>query len=194
MSAMDRIMKSIVGGMSIKTKQKMMLNMMPMMMEDVTMAETMVKMVPLMADQISLLDVFTVLKKFFPHILNGVSSMTELINRWDEISPKLAAKLPEMMAKMMPLMELMVPKIMAWLMPLMMTEQLKQRVEDCAERMIPKMMAEENLRDTMPEMMAKFMPQCLSNMLPHLSEEKRAVFAASMKSLLESSDQKVYSS
>ena len=66
-------------------------------------------------------------------------------------------------------------------------------MEGCAERMISKMIMDENLRDIIPEMMAKFMPKCLEHMLPYLSEEKRAAFAASMKSLMESSDQSVYS-
>lgn len=43
-------------------------------------------------------------------------------------------------------------------------------------------------------MMARIMPHWLENMLPHLSEERRAVFVASMKSILETTDQKVYSS
>ncbi len=46
----------------------------------------------------------------------------------------------------------------------------------------------------MPKIMARVMPHWLENMLPHLSEEKRAVFVASMRSILESADQKVYSS
>ena len=190
MKVMDRIMKSMVGGMSIETKQEMMLKMMPMMMEDVNMAQTMVKMVPLMADQISLLDVFNVLKKLFPRILNGVNSVAELVSRWDEIYPKLAKKLPDMMEKMMPLMELMMPKIMAWLMPLMMTEQNFQRMEGCVDRIMSKSITDEDLRETISTMMARFMPLCLENMLPYLSEEKRAVFIATMRSLLEGSKEK----
>ena len=72
MAVMDRMMKVIIGRMSIEKKQEMMLKMMPMMMTDVNMAETMVKMVPQMLDHISLLDIFQVLKKTFPHLLQGV--------------------------------------------------------------------------------------------------------------------------
>ncbi len=194
MSLMDRMMKSMVGGMSIEKKQEMMLKMMPMMMEDVNMAETMVKMVPLMADQISLLDVFNVLKKLFPLILKGVNSMAELMIRWDEIFPKLVRKMPELMEKMMPVMELMMPKIMARVMPLMLTDQNMQRMEDCAERIAPKMMENEKLKEVMPEMIARIMPHWLENILPHFSEERRAVFVASLQSILENTDQKVYSS
>jgi len=194
MSLMDRMMKSMIGGMSIEKKQEMILKMMPMMMEDVNMAETMVKMVPLMADQISLLDVFNVLKKLFPRILKGVNSMAELMNRWDEIFPKLVRKIPELMETMMPIMELMMPRIMAKVMPLMLTDQNMEIMEGCAERMAPKMMENENLREIMPEMMARIIPHWLENMLPHLSEERRAVFVATMKSTLESTDQKVFSS
>ena len=186
MSLMDRMMDSIVGGMSIEKKQKMMLQMMPMMMEDVNMAETMVKMVPVMADQISLLDVFTVLKKLFPRILTGVSSMAELLNRWDEIFAKLVRKMPE-------LMEMMMPKFMAKVLPSMMTEQNMQRMEDCTKRIAPKMMKNADIREIMSEMMSRMMPHWLENLLPHLTEEKRAAFVASLKSLLESSDQRVLS-
>jgi hypothetical protein len=187
-------MKPMIGGMSIEKKQDMMLKMMPMMMEDVNMAETMVKMVPLMADQISLLDVFNVLKKLFPLILKGVNSMAELMNRWDEILPKLVRKMPELMGKMMPMMELIMPRFMARVMPLMLTDQNMDRMEDCAERMAPKMMEDENLRKIMPEMMARIIPHCLENMLPYLSEEKKTVLVATLKSTLETTDQMVYSS
>ena len=194
MSLMDRTMNSIIGGMSIEKKQEMMLKMMPMMMEEVNMAETMVRMVPLMADQVSLLDVFNVLKKLLPSILKGVNSMAELMNRWDEIFPKLVRKIPELMQKMMPVMELMMPRAMARVMPVMLTDQNMERMEDCVERMLPKMMEDENLREIMPEMMVRIIPHCLENMLPHLSEEKRAVLVATLESILETTDQKVYSS
>ncbi len=143
---MDLMMKPMIGKMSIEKKQEMMLKMMPMMMEDVNMAQTMVKMVPLMADQVSLLDVFNVLKKLLPSILKGVNTVAELMNRWDEIFPKLVRKIPELMEKIMPMMELMMPKIMSRVMPLMLTDQNMERMEDCAERIAPKMMENENLR------------------------------------------------
>ena len=187
------MMDSIVGGMSIEKKQEMMLQMMPMMMEDVNMAETMVKMVPVMADQISLLDVFTVLKKLFPRILTGVNSMAELINRRDKIFAKLVRKMPELMEMMMPMIELMMPKFMARVLPSMMTEQNIQSMEDCTKRMAPKMMKNADLREIMSEMMSRMMPHWLENLLPHLTEEKRAAFVDSLKSLLESSDQRVLS-
>lgn len=68
-----------------------------------------------------------------------------------------------------------------------------QTLEGCAERIIPKMMADENLRVIMPEMMTKIMPKCLENILPQLPEKGRLDFISSMKSLLESSGQIVYS-
>ncbi len=65
MSLMENTMGYIMGKMSLERKQDMMLNMMPMMMKDVNMAETMLKMMPQMLDQISLLDIFNLLKKLF---------------------------------------------------------------------------------------------------------------------------------
>ena len=69
----DKMMASMLGRMSLEKKQEMMLKMMPMMMQDVNMAETMVKMIPIMFDQISPLDLFNLLKKLFPNILKGVN-------------------------------------------------------------------------------------------------------------------------
>ena len=62
MTLMERMMKPVIGRMSIEEKQAMMLKMMPMMMEDVNMADTMLKMVPEMLDHVTLLDLLKVLK------------------------------------------------------------------------------------------------------------------------------------
>ena len=62
MGISDKMMAAILGRMSLEKKQEMMLNMMPMMMQDVNMAETMVKMLPVMLEKISLMDIFNVLK------------------------------------------------------------------------------------------------------------------------------------
>ena len=102
MGLMENTMGYMMGKMSIERKQDMMLKMMPMMMEDVNMAETMLKMMPQMLDQISLLDIFNLLKKFFPHLLNGINTLSELAGKWDEIFPKFMEKIPEHMEKAMP--------------------------------------------------------------------------------------------
>ncbi len=112
MALMDKMMESFIGRMSLEKKQEMMLKMMPMMMKDVNMADTMVKMVPAMLDNISLLDVFNVLKKVFPHLLKGIDSVAELIARWDELFPKIMKKMPALIDKMMPIMEILFLKIL----------------------------------------------------------------------------------
>ncbi len=71
----------------------------------------------------------------------------------------------------------------------MMTEENMDRMEQIPARMAPKMMADENLNKIIPEMMARIMPHCLENCLPHLSDDRRKAFALQMNSILEASDQ-----
>ena len=189
MSLMENTMGYMMGKMSLERKQDMMLKMMPMMMKDVNMAETMLKMMPQMLDQISLLDIFNLLKKLFPHLLKGINTLSELAEKWDEIFPKLMEKIPEHMEKAMPVMEVMTPLIMGKLMPLMMTEENMDRMEKIPARMAPKMMANENLNRIIPEMMARIIPHCLENCLPHLSDDRRKDFASHLNSILEAADQ-----
>jgi hypothetical protein len=189
MSLMENTMGYMMGKMSLERKQDMMLKMMPMMMKDVNMAETMLKMMPQMLDHISLLDVFNLFKKLFPHLLKGINTLSELAEKWDEIFPKLMEKIPEHMEKAMPVMEVMMPLIMGKMMPLMMTEENMDRMEQIPARMAPKMMANENLNKIIPEMMARILPHCLENCLPHLPDDRRKDFASHLNSILEASDQ-----
>ena len=189
MSLMENTMGYMMGKMSIERKQDMMLKMMPMMMEDVNMAETMLKMMPQMMDQISLLDIFNVIKRLFPHLLNGINTLSELAEKWDEIFPKFMEKIPEHMEKAMPVMEVMMPLIMGKMMPLMMTEENMDRMEQIPAQMAPKMMANENLSKIIPEMMVRILPHCLENCLPQLSDDRRQDFASHLNSILEASAQ-----
>ena len=185
MGLSDKMMASMLGRMSLEKKQEMMLKMMPMMMQDVNMAETMVKMVPIMFDQISLLDLFNVLKKLFPHILKGVNSFAEFMARWDELVPQMIAKFPALMEKAMPVMEVMMPMMMAKIMPVMMTDEHMEFVEEMPQRMIPRMMDDENLQKLMPEMMSKVMPHCLEQMLPYMETTKKEEFVSNLKKILD---------
>ena len=189
MSLMENTMGYIMGKMSLERKQDMMLDMMPMMMKDVNMAETMLKMMPQMLDNVSLLDIFDLLKKLFPHLLKGIDSLSELAEKWDEFFPKLMEKIPELMEKAMPVMEVMMPLIMGKMMPLMMTEKNMDRMEQITARMAPKMMANENLNGIISEMMARIIPHCLDNCLPHLPDDRRKDFHSHLNSILETSDQ-----
>ena len=184
MGISEKMMAAVLGRMSLEKKQEMMLNMMPMMMQDVNMAETMVKMVPTMLDQISLLDLFNILKKLFPHILKGVNSLAEFIAKWDELVPQMIAKLPALMEKMMPVMEVVMPMMMAKILPVMMTEEHMQHMEEMPKRMATKMMAFEKLQKVMPEMMARVIPHCLNEMLPYMEESRKETFIVSMTEIL----------
>ncbi len=189
MGLMENTMGYMMGKMSLERKQDMMLKMMPMMMKDVNMAETMLKMMPQMLDHISLLDIFNLLKKLVPHFFEGISNLSELAEKWDDIFPKLMEKIPEHMEKAMPVMEVMMPMLAGKMMPLMLTEENMDRMEQIPERMAPKMMANENLTKIIPEMMARIIPHCLENCLPHLPDDRRKDFAAHMNSILAASVQ-----
>jgi hypothetical protein len=184
MGTSDKMMSAVLGRMSIKKKQEMMLKMMPMMMQDVDMAETMVKMIPMMLDQISLLDLFNALKKLFPHILKGVNSLAEFMTKWDELVPQIVAKLPALMLKMMPIMEVVMPMMMAQILPVIMTEENMRHMETIPKRMAPKMMANEKLHKLVPEMMARIMPLCLNEMLPYMDESRKEIFISSINEIL----------
>lgn len=184
MALMDKMMESFIGRMSLEKKQEMMLKMMPMMMKDVNMAETMVKMVPAMLDNISLLDVFNVLKKVFPHLLKGIDSVAELIARWDELLPKIMKKMPALIDKMMPIMEVVMPMMMDKMLLVMMTDEHKYHFDEMPKRMMPKMMANENLQKLMPEMMSMVIPHCLKEMLPYMEASKKEEFVAAMNNIL----------
>jgi hypothetical protein len=184
MALMDKMMESFIGRMSLEKKQEMMLKMMPMMMKDVNMAETMLKMVPEMLDNISLLDIFNVLKKVFPHLLKGIESVAELIARWDELLPKMMKKMPALMEKMMPIMEVVMPMMMDKMLAVMMTDEHKNNFEEMPKRMMPKMMANENLQKQMPEMMSMVIPHCLREMLPYMEASKKEEFVATMNKII----------
>ena len=189
MSLMENTMGYMMGKMSLERKQDMMLKMMPMMMKDVNMAETMLKMMPQMLDHISLLDIFNLLKKLFPRLLEGINTLADLATKWGEIFPKFMEKIPAHMEKAMPVMEVMMPVVMGKMMPLMMTEENMDRMEKIPAQMAPKMMSNENLKKIIPEMMARIMPHCLENCLPHLPDDKRKDFASRLNSIMEASDQ-----
>ncbi len=80
-------------------------------------------------------------------------------------------------------------KMMGKLMPMMMTEKNMAKMETIPERMMPRMMENENLKKMMPEMMTKVMPHCLETMLPHLSDDQRDAFKAQLQSILAESNQ-----
>ena len=185
MAMMDKMMKVIIGRMSIEKKQEMMLKMMPMMMTDVNMAETMIKMMPQMLDHISLNDIFQVLKNYFPKLLQGIHSVGEFIARWNELFPKIMKKIPEVMETMLPVMEVVMPAVMGVVLPLMMSQENLNRMEKCAEQMAPKMMKHDKLKEIIPQMMARIFPHCLENMLPLLPSDKQKKFSQSLKKILD---------
>jgi hypothetical protein len=166
---MDGMMKSMINGMSLEKKQEMMLSMMPMMMQDINMADTMIKMIPVMLDNVSLLDIFKVLKKLFPVLLKGVNSFGELIVKWDEL-------MPQIMEKMLPVMQSVMPLMMSIVIPKMCSEKNMQYMK--------KMLENENVRKTLPQMMTRMMPHCLKEMYQYIDETEKEEFKETMISIL----------
>jgi hypothetical protein len=185
MILMDKIMESMVGQLSIEKKQEMMLKMMPMMMQDVNMAETMLRMIPTMVDNISLLDIFNMLKKLFPNILKGMNSITEFIAEMDVLAPKMIQKMPQHMEKMMPIMQVLIPLMMGKVMPIMMTDKNLDIMEQCPNLLLPKMLDNKNVREHMPKMMIRMMPCVLEQMLPRIADDKKSEFIKRMQSILD---------
>jgi hypothetical protein len=70
------------------------------------------------------------------------------------------------------------PKIMGKIMPIMMTPENMEKMVKMPEKMLPKMLENENIRKIMPEMMNKVMPQCSEIMLPIVEKEKRIAFVS----------------
>ncbi len=137
MGIMDKMMDMMISRMSKEEKEDMMLKMMPKMMEGVDMAEVMPQMMSGMMKNISLDDVFNILKKLFPEILKGVTSLSEAI-------PKLMDALPKFMEKMMPAMMKMMGKDNVdggMLMPNMMMKMMPH----CLDAMFPYMPKEKRI-------------------------------------------------
>ncbi len=187
---MRKMMTPVFKSMSPEKKQAMMLGMMPMMMQDVNMAETMLKMFPAMLDQISLMDLLNVLKKLFPHLLKGVTTLGEFFARWDELVPQMLDKAPHLMERIMPFMHVMMPMMAAKIMPGMMTEENKDRMGPGMKTMCSKMLEQKPLQKTMPDMMARMMPHCLETMLPFMDEKQKEHFKQQMTNILNQNTQK----
>lgn len=60
----------------------------------------------------------------------------------------------------------------------------RAKVEQFPERMMPKMLEYDNVRQAMPEMMSIFMPHCLAGILPHMDETKREEFTAKLTGII----------
>jgi hypothetical protein len=121
--------------MSPEEKEKMMLKMMPMMMEDVNMTELMVKMMPEMLKNINALDIFNMLKNTLPNL-------SKLIKFIKENMPEaMKEKLPKMMKEMMPVTcHRLMPTMMEGLtMDNMMPSMMKEMMPDCLWHLLPKM-------------------------------------------------------
>lgn len=185
MSLMDKVMASVVGKLSLEQKQAMMLKMMPMMMQDVNMAETMLKMMPTMLDHISLLDIIQILRKIFPDLLDGVKTVSGFMAKLKEVMPQMAERIPGLMEKLMPMLEVMLPMMMGRMMPLMLTDENMDKIETFPKRLLPKMLENENIKNKMPEMMVRIMPHCLEEMLPLLPETEKAEFTKKMRALFD---------
>ena len=94
---------------------------------------------------------------------------------------------PNTLEKMYPVMEVMIPIMMSKFLPIIMADMNIERMSKFSEKVLPRMMDDDNLRKIMPEMMTNVMPHCLESMLPHVSEKGKGEFIMSMKEKLEQS-------
>ena len=163
------LMSKMISKMSPEKKQAMMLNMMPKMLEDVDVLETMVKMLPDMARNISLLDIISMLKK----LLEGIGTLKNSF-------PKLIKKMPEMME----LMSTFMPEMMGKMMPFMMENIGMDKMSKNCDKMMCRMMEVDSLKELMPQMMKKMMPVCLNVMLPHMPKDDRREFVQNMHEIM----------
>ena len=176
MGLMDRMMDRMITNMSVEEKEKMMLKMRPMMMEDLDIN----KMMPDMMVRMGRLITPTGVGVFISKAANDDEFKEELgesLNGLKERLPELAEMMRDMMAVMMSLMSatgLMnrMMNTMGSLMPVMMPMMRIMMNEK-----MPQFMAEnENVRQLMPEMMMEVMPECIDMMLPTVAPEDRAAF------------------
>lgn len=125
MSIMDKMMDRMIGKMSPKEKEGMMLKMMPMMMEDVDMSEVMAKMMPEMLKNMNALDIYNLLKNALPNLLKFIATIKENIPQTtkDKLHKVSINMMPLMCEKVMPTMmedltmDNVVPNMMNEMMP-----------------------------------------------------------------------------
>jgi hypothetical protein len=135
MGLMDKMMDKMIGRMRPEEKEKMMLKMMPMMMEDVNMTELMVKMMPEMLKNMNALDIFNILK-------NALPNLPKLIKFIKENMPEaMKERLPKMAKEIMPMAcHRVMPTMMEGLtMDNVMPYMMKEMMPDCLWHLLPKM-------------------------------------------------------
>ncbi len=180
MGLMDRMMDRMIINMSVEEKEKMMLKMMPIMMEDIDIN----KMMPDMVNRMGRLITPTGVGVFINKAASDDGFKKELgesLNGLKERVPVLAEMMRDMMPVMMSfmsasgLMDRMM-KTMGNIMPVMMP-MMREMMPVMMKEKMPEVMAEnENVRQLMPEMMMEIMPGCIDTMLPSVAPEDRAAF------------------
>jgi len=125
----------MIGKMSPEEKEKMMLEMMPMMMKDVNMTEVMVKMMPEMLKSITALDILNLLKK----ALAKLPELTKVIK--ENMPEMMKEKLPKITKELMPdICKKVAPTVLEGLtMDNMMPNMMKEMMPHALSHLLPKM-------------------------------------------------------
>lgn len=188
MKLMDAMMGKFVNRMSVEQKQDMMKKMMPMMMKDVNMAETMLKMMPAMADNISLLDIIVTFKKVLPDLIENFDKLITQAPVFNKMMKNSMGNMPKAMDKMIPVMAVLMPEMMSKMLPLILTDENRKIMSSFPDRIAPKMLENETVRELMPQMMEIFVPKCIGHMTPHMTVEKKEAFIEQIRMILSEID------
>ena len=189
MGLMDRMMDRMIINLSVTEKEDLMIQLMPVMTEDVEIS----KMIPIMLKEVG----SAITLGGIYNLLHTALNDDELKQELGEVVDALKEKLPnliEMTKDMMPTMMSVTAEsgimdgmmnLMERLMPLMMPMMREMMPIMMNERM-PKLMAQhENVNELMPDMMIDIMPECLEMITPEIEQEKRAAFLSRMAEKME---------
>ena len=168
---MNKMMNSMIKGMSIEEREKMMLTMMPEMMKKVDLKIMIPKMLKKVGGMISLYNVYDLIYK----IVKDEELTKGLAEKFKNLKEKMPAMMSRMMPMMMPMMKNFMPKMMSFMMP-MMSEMMTSFKSEGGGMM----KSNPELKEKMAECMQDMCPNCVDSMYPSIPKEKRTPFALNM--------------
>jgi len=171
---MNKMMNSMIKGMSVEEREEMMLKMMPIMMKKVDPKICAKNMAVTIGSEITLYS----LVDFIIKIINEDELKSSLKGKLEDMK----TKMPDMMHMMMPFMRNfmsgMMPKMMSFMMPMMSDMMCGDNDKDCS--MMDRMFENPERREKMSQCMRKMMPKCVESIAPSIPKEERMDFALLM--------------
>lgn len=168
---MNKMMNSMIKGMSVEEREKMMLTMMPEMMKKVDPKIMMPIMLKKVGEMITLYSVYDLINK----ILKDEALKKGLGEKLKTMKDKMPAMMSKMGPMMMPMIKNFMPKMMSFMMPMM-----SGMMSSCKPGEGGMMKNNPEMKEKMAECMQNMCPNCVESMYPSIPEEKRAPFALSM--------------